>query len=251
MESERPPSPQRQPPTSGFEVLDDAYLLEEKTFSWYSPDDFYPVQIGELFRSKYQVLGKLGFGSVSTAWLCRDLVLIRGHEYVTLKVFVSGHRQAENEEKVYHHLSTIKTDHPGAKGIRSLRDSFQLPGKRGLHECLIHDALGLTLADIREMSEGGKVNTYLLKPFTKYLLMSLDFLHSEARVVHTDIQEGNIMLAINDDTIFKTFEQEEMDEPSLRKVDGDRIIYASRALEIPDDAPNAGPLRLRRRAVRS
>lgn len=71
------PSPPRQPPTSGFEVLDDAYLLEEETFSWYSPDDFYHVRIGEVFQSKYQVLGKLGFGSVSTAWLCRDLMYVR------------------------------------------------------------------------------------------------------------------------------------------------------------------------------
>lgn len=85
MESERPPSPQRQPPTSGVEVLDDAYLLEEETLSWYSPDDFYPVRIGEVFRSKYQVLGKLGFGSVSTAWLCRDLMYVRPLSSVLLK----------------------------------------------------------------------------------------------------------------------------------------------------------------------
>ncbi|OBT61314.1 hypothetical protein VE03_09523 [Pseudogymnoascus sp. 23342-1-I1] len=230
---EVPPSPQRQPATSGFEVLDDAYLLEEETFTWYTPDDFYHVRIGEVFQSKYQVLGKLGFGSLSTAWLCRDLV---DHEYVTLKVFVSDHRQAENEEKVYRRLRTIKTNHPGVAGIRSLRDSFQLPGKCGPHECLIHDALGLTLGEIREMSDGGKVSIDLLKPFTTCLLVALDFLHTEAHVVHTDIQENNIMLAIKDDAIFKAFEREEMDEPSLQKVDGDRIIYASRALDVPDDA---------------
>lgn len=46
------------------------------------------------------------------------------------------------------------------------------------------------------------------------------------------------MLAMKDDTIFKSFEQEEMDEPSLRKVDGERIIYASRPLDIPNDAPH-------------
>ncbi|OBT86023.1 hypothetical protein VE02_05536 [Pseudogymnoascus sp. 03VT05] len=240
MESGRASSPQRQPPTSGFEVLDDTYLLDEETFSWYSPDDFYHVRIGEVFQSKYQVLGKLGFG---------------GHEYVTLKVFISDHRQAESEEKVYRHLKIIKTDHPGVTGIRSLRDSFQLPGKRGPHECLIHDALGVTLGEIREMSDGGKVSIDLLRPFTKCLLYALDFLHTEAHVVHTgkmfqypveplrgltvcgvDIQEGNIMLAVKEDTIFKTFEQEEMDEPNLRKVDGERIIYALRALDIPDDA---------------
>jgi hypothetical protein len=74
MTEKRAPSPPREPPTSGFEVLDSKYLIEEETFSWYNPDEFYPVRIGEIFQSKYQVLGKLGFGSVSTAWLCRDLM---------------------------------------------------------------------------------------------------------------------------------------------------------------------------------
>jgi serine/threonine-protein kinase SRPK3 len=50
-----------------------------------------------------------------------------------------------------------------------------------------------------------------------------------------DIQEGNIMIGVDDDTIFKTFEQEEFAEPSLRKIDGDRIIYATRQVEIPDN----------------
>lgn len=111
--------------------------------------------------------------------------MIRGHEYVTLKVFVSGHRQAENEEKVYHHLRTIKTGHPSVKGIRALRDSFQLPGKRGLHECLIHDPLGHTLGEIREMSDGGRVSIDLLNPFTECLLVTIDFLHTETHVVYT------------------------------------------------------------------
>lgn len=47
-------------------------LLEEESFSWYNRRAFYPVRIGETFKSKYQVLLKLGYGSVSTAWLCRD-----------------------------------------------------------------------------------------------------------------------------------------------------------------------------------
>ena len=110
---------------------------------------------------------------------------ISAHEYVTLKVFVSRHRQADNEERVYSHLRTIQSDHPGTRGIRALLDQFQLRGRYGAHKCLVHEPLGLTLKDIREMSEGEKVDAQLLKPIIKYLLMSLDFLHSEARVVHT------------------------------------------------------------------
>ena len=70
-----------------------------------------------------------------------------------------------------------------------MRDQFQLPGRYGLHECLVHEPLGLTLKDIREMSEGEKVDAQLLKPIIKSLLMSLDFLHNEARVVHTGRQD--------------------------------------------------------------
>jgi serine/threonine-protein kinase SRPK3 len=102
-----------------------------------------------------------------------------------LKVFVSKHRQAQNEEKIYKHLRSIKTSHLGEEGIRFLLDHFQLPGKLGLHECLVHKPLGLTLKDIREMSEGEKVSGELLKPIIECLLMALDFLHTEARVVHT------------------------------------------------------------------
>lgn len=74
MGSPGPPSPQRRPPTSGFEELAIDDLLDEEISPWYDAEDFYPVQIGEVFQSRYQVIGKLGYGSVSTAWLCRDLV---------------------------------------------------------------------------------------------------------------------------------------------------------------------------------
>lgn len=48
-------------------------LLEEESFSCHNPEAFYQVRMGEMLQSRYQVLVKLGYGSVSTAWLCRDL----------------------------------------------------------------------------------------------------------------------------------------------------------------------------------
>ncbi len=74
MSTPRSQSPLREAPRTGFEVLGNEYRLEEETWSWYKPEEYYPVRIGELFKNKYQVIGKLGLGSVSTVWLCRDLV---------------------------------------------------------------------------------------------------------------------------------------------------------------------------------
>ncbi|KFY24247.1 hypothetical protein V491_02231 [Pseudogymnoascus sp. VKM F-3775] len=51
-------------------------------------------------------------------------------------------------------------------------------------------------------------------------------------MVHTDLQERNIILGIEDDSILKEFEINELRNPSRRKVNGDRIIYKSRGLEI-------------------
>ena len=69
----RSPSPPRKFSSNGFKVISDVEKLEEENWDWYKPDLFYPVRIGEVFESRYQVLGKLGYGSRSTAWLCRDL----------------------------------------------------------------------------------------------------------------------------------------------------------------------------------
>ncbi len=68
------PSAPRQFPTSNFEVIDSSRRIEEETLPWYNPLDFYPVKIGEVFQSRYQVTGKLGYGMNGTVWLCRDLV---------------------------------------------------------------------------------------------------------------------------------------------------------------------------------
>ena len=72
----RGPLPPRVFPTAGFDVIDSSHRVEEETWEWYTPDEFYPVRIGEVFKSKYQVVGKLGYGANATVWLCRDLVWV-------------------------------------------------------------------------------------------------------------------------------------------------------------------------------
>lgn len=69
----RPPSPAREFPSSGFHKFSKIRRIEEENYSWYSPKNFYPVHIGGLIRERYQVITKLGYGTSSTSWLCRDL----------------------------------------------------------------------------------------------------------------------------------------------------------------------------------
>ncbi|KAK0619995.1 kinase-like domain-containing protein [Immersiella caudata] len=215
---ERSPSPPREAPTEWPEFSPEGDLLEEKAFSWYrkTPENWLTVQIGQVFQSRYQVLLKLGFGSVSTAWLCRDL---QRHKYVTLKVYETGHRQALNENKVLQHLHQVASTskHQGRNLVRSALDIFELPGPAGPH-----------LA-------GGKMPEFLLKPLLTPILLALDYLHFVAQVVHTDMQEGNIMLSVPDQSILDQVVAEEWASLSPRKITDGRVIHTSTSLELPDD----------------
>jgi hypothetical protein len=58
---------------SHHERIETSYFVEEETVSGYNPNPYYPVKLGETLHGRYKIIGKLGFGSASTVWLCRDL----------------------------------------------------------------------------------------------------------------------------------------------------------------------------------
>lgn len=60
-------------PSTGFDVVPDCHILEEEQFDEFKAGQYYPVNIGDVYDSKYQILGKLGFGTTSTVWLARNL----------------------------------------------------------------------------------------------------------------------------------------------------------------------------------
>ena len=195
-------SPSRQFPKSGFKVISEVEKLEEEHWEWYKPGLFYPVRIGEIFQMRYQVLGKLGYGSRSTAWLCRDLRWvrqrfqappplsndIRGHKYVTMKVCEQDSSTTRRELAAYNHLDTITTSNPGALLVRKLLDSFKATSLFGEHQCLVHEPLGMSIETLRQLIPGKKLPEDLLKAFLRHLLQTLDFLHTDAEMIHTGIK---------------------------------------------------------------
>ncbi|KAK1139033.1 hypothetical protein N8T08_001337 [Aspergillus melleus] len=70
-------------PTSGFETVHPSEVLDEERFEQFKQGQYYPANIGDVISSKYQVIGKLGFGTASTVWLARDL---EGHQCDTQNI---------------------------------------------------------------------------------------------------------------------------------------------------------------------
>jgi serine/threonine-protein kinase SRPK3 len=63
----------REFPSSGYEAIDPSQRVEEERLPFYNREDYYPMRIGAVIKDRYQVVAKLGYGTSSTVWLCRDL----------------------------------------------------------------------------------------------------------------------------------------------------------------------------------
>lgn len=63
----------------GFDLIDPSVLIEEETIPNFKAQRYYPVSAGQVFNDRYEAVGKLGYGSSSTVWLCRDLKYIFSH----------------------------------------------------------------------------------------------------------------------------------------------------------------------------
>lgn len=74
--------------------------------------------------------------------------------------------------------------HTGQDYIRELYDTFEVTGPHGQHHCLVQPPMHLTLFDILK-STSKPVSPPLVKMTLKCLLDALDFLHTEAGIVHT------------------------------------------------------------------
>ena len=122
-------------------------------------------------------------------------------------------------------------------------------------------SLSITVEVFRRMFPDRALPVCLIKLILKHLLLSLDFLHTEAKAIHTgkssrneeraivsnssslhrisclnmsiDIKESNILPGMNEITAehdLENFEKEELTSPGPRKIDGNRVIYISRPL---------------------
>ncbi len=109
----------------------------------------------------------------------------RAHTYVTLKVCERNSVQARRELEVYQHLNTITTRHSGSRLVRTLLDAFEITGSEGNYQCLVHKPLGMRLSDLQARCPSQRLPEHLLKLTLIHILLMLDFLHTEAQVVHT------------------------------------------------------------------
>ncbi|KAH6839478.1 kinase domain protein [Chaetomium sp. MPI-CAGE-AT-0009] len=218
----RAPLPPRSFSNPRYESIPESLKIEEETLPDYRPERFYPVRIGEVFGSRYQVVGKLGYGTTST--MDSVPIYLINIAMFAVKVFVRSAAlgsRLNHERNVYQRINNGPRSHPGRDAVRSLLDAFQLEGPHGEHQP--------SSTRIRV----GRLPNPVLAVVLYRLFQALDYLHGECGIIHTDIKPDNIMFGFKDDSPLAEFEQAEMDSPSPRKEVNGRVVYVTRQIPMP------------------
>ena len=252
--------------------------IEEERKATYNAQHFYPVKLGQIFDDAYQVIAKLGYGGSSTVWLAKDVhryvsvvtklascivILCRrvwqSTRYVALKICNNDHANAtsaSHELQISRHITTTNPSHPGRQFVRTVLESFEIRGPYGNHMCLVYEPMREPIWLLQRRFPDDRYPSDLLKWTLKYVLSGLDYLHSECHVIHTgefvvimltvvprlaklkDIKPENILVGLESASVLHDVANAEAEEPSPRKVLGDRTIYLSRNnFGVPKSSP--------------
>ncbi|ROV96570.1 hypothetical protein VMCG_07836 [Cytospora schulzeri] len=127
-------------------------------------------------------------------------------------------------------------EHPGKDLVRTVVDSFEVPGPHGSHKCLLYEPLGMTFTELLNLLPENRFPKEMAQSSIQLILLALDYLY-RCDVTHTDISPNNILQNIEDVSVLSQVEQGEIEQPIARKTLKDRTIYNSRPMPLVRGLP--------------
>ncbi|CAI2382849.1 unnamed protein product [Moneuplotes crassus] len=247
----------------GESFYEDSDSSEDEGLPDYKIGGYHPVHVGEVFKERYVVIQKLGWGHFSTVWLAKDK---KYNTYVALKVQKSAQHYIEaayDEVQILDQVSSFwrkkewqeslkhyyKDDPKKLKEIENsskychtvqLLNAFLHHGPNGTHYVMVFEILGVNLLEIIKRYDYKGVPLHLVRELTKQCLVGLDYMSRICKLIHTDLKPENVVITltknelkgIKEKGVLKTTKMYHQDEDQIARIVAgahDNIILSSRA----------------------
>lgn len=117
--------------------------------------------------------------------------MISDRGYYALKVFMRNHGDTcKRELQTSKAIANANRHHPGHPHVRTALDIFAIERQGGNHQCLVQAPMWDSWRDLLHRNPSGRFSTPLLKGGLRHLLLALDYLHTECKLVHTGTVYG-------------------------------------------------------------
>lgn len=253
----------------GDDFYQDSDSSEDEGLPDYKIGGYHPVHVGEVFKDRYVIIQKLGWGHFSTVWLAKDK--LHG-TYVALKVQKSAQhyieaaydeveildqvssfwRKKEWQDSLKHYYKdnpkVLKNINKSSKYCHTVQllNSFMHHGPNGKHYVMVFEILGVNLLEIIKRYDYRGIPLHLVRELTKQCLIGLDYMNRICKLIHTDLKPENVVITltknelkqIRDNGVLKTTKMYHQDDELIaRAVAGahDNIVLSHR--EVFDDEP--------------
>jgi serine/threonine-protein kinase SRPK3 len=105
---------------------------------------------------------------------------------------------ALDEIQLLQRVVTSSNSHAGRTHVVGLVDNFKHTGPNGSHICMVFEVLGENLLGLIKRYQHRGVPQHIVKQIAKQVLLGLDYLHNECRIIHTDLKPENVLICIDD-----------------------------------------------------
>ncbi|KAI6853107.1 putative splicing factor 3B subunit 3 [Hortaea werneckii] len=178
--------------------MDPDKKIEEETVPNYDSSGYYPVQIRDVFQNRDH----------------------HAENFKVLKICIHQDGNSLREQDAYAQLfSGFRTSNEGLFYTRIPQKRFEVTGPSGYqHACFVFVPAACTLWEIMKHYDG-PMNLNLIKYTVLSAIKALDFLHSDAHLIHTDVKLDNMFMSLTDDAEVEVLASYLVENPPEFKVD--------------------------------
>jgi len=139
---------------------------------------------GDFLNNQYIVLNKIGSGGCSSIWLSYNYI---DSTFYILKIQFGD----DLDDGVFENKVLVKCKHPN---IINICENFIIKINNEKRICLVLEVLGESLCSLLDHKYKNGLSLNIIKKISRQLLSAIDYLHTNKKIIHTDIKVDNILL---------------------------------------------------------